>query len=467
LRRFELVLVFASAFALGWPIVFGVRPRRGIVALVLGAALFAQLQFEGFRWQMIPLYLASIGLAIGDLIYLERRLDWSSRLLRLLLGTVGMLLAVALPVVLPVPELPTPSGPEPIGTFTVDLIDRSRDELWGPPPAGGPREFVAQVWYPSREETDAEPIPWSEDWEVVAPGIARQIGLPSWFLDHTRYTLSHAESSPPVAAGTFPVLIYSHDWGGVRTNTLNQIEHLVSNGYIVIAPDHTYGSVATVFEDGDIAPFDPGGLPDPATVSEEEYGEDATAVVATFASDLVTILTELEQGENGVFAEIASATDLNRIGVYGHGAGGGAAIKVCLEVELCAAVLAMDPWVEPLTQRDLQQEMTRPALYMRSEEWIGTPNDALLIGIAARGENVTYSVSIEDAWHTDFLMTPLLTPFAAQFGLRGPIPAGRIILITNNYLRGFFDVFLLDTGSAALDSVTFDEVDVSVIDPGE
>jgi hypothetical protein len=40
-----------------------------------------------------------------------------------------------------------------------------------------------------------------------------------------------------------------------------------------------------------------------------------------------------------------------------------------------------------------------------------------------------------------------------------------MILITNNYLRGFFDVYLLDTGTAALDSVTFEEVDVSVFDP--
>lgn len=456
-----------AAFAVGWPVAFGVRPRRGIVGLLLAAALFVQLQFEGFRWQMIPLYLAGIGLAVGDLIFLERRLVWSSRLLRFLLGTVGLLLAVALPTVLPVPELPMPSGPEAIGTYTVDLIDRSRDELWGPPPAGGPRELVAQVWYPKSGDGDGVRPPWSEDWEYVAPGISRQLGLPSWFLDHTQYSLSHAEIDVPLEAGTFPVLIYSHDWGGVRTNTLNQIEHLVSNGYIVIAPDHTYGSVATVFDDGDVAEFDPSGLPDPTTVSEEEYEEATTDIVATFAADIVTILSELEAGETGAFSDIAAATDLNRIGVYGHGAGGGAAIKVCLESEQCSAVLAMDPWVEPLTQRDLQQEMVRPALYMRSEDWVGTSNNALLSGIAARGEAVTYTVGIEGAWHNDFLLTPLLSPFAPQFGLRGPIPAGRVIVITNNYLRGFFDVFLLGTGSAALDSVTFEEVTVSVFDPAE
>ena len=42
------------------------------MALVLGAALFAQLQFEGFRWQMIPLYLAAVGLAVGDLFLIDR-----------------------------------------------------------------------------------------------------------------------------------------------------------------------------------------------------------------------------------------------------------------------------------------------------------------------------------------------------------------------------------------------------------
>ena len=31
----------------------------------------------------------------------------------------------------------------------------------------------------------------------------------------------------------------------VRTNSVHQIESLVSNGFIVVAIDHTYGAVAT------------------------------------------------------------------------------------------------------------------------------------------------------------------------------------------------------------------------------
>lgn len=108
--------------------------------------------------------------------------------------------------------------------------------------------------------------------------------------------------------------------------------------------------------------------------------------------------------------------------------------------------------------------MTSPALYMRSDGWVNTPNDALLQGIAARGESVTYLLAIDGSAHNDFIMTPLLSPVASQLGLRGPIPAGRIVPIIDNYLVGFFDVFLLGTGPAALDSVTFPEVTVTVID---
>lgn len=466
MRRFELTLLFASAFAVFWPVVFGVRPRRGLVAITLSAALFAQLQFEGFRWQMIPLYLAGAGLAVGDLFFLERSLDWSRRILRLLLGVLGLLLAVALPLILPVPEIPTPGGPEPIGTFSVHLVDRERDELYGDPP-GGPREFVAQVWYPAQSSDGSAPVPWSEDWEVVAPAIARGMGLPSWFLNQTGYSLSHAESGPPIADGTYPVIVYSHGWDGVRTNSLNQIEHLVSNGFIVVAPDHTYAAAATVLEDGEIVYQDPEALPDPADTDEDVYNEARTALVTTFAGDIVTVLNALDAGESGPFGAISSGADLNRIGIYGHSTGGGAAIKVCLEDERCAAVLAMDPWVEPLTERDLQQTMTQPALYMRSDDWVGTENDALLSGIAARGEAVTYLVGVEGATTNDFVMVPLLSPMAAQFGFKGPIAAGRVILIIDNYLLGFFDVSLLGTGSAQLDSVSFEEVDVSVVESAE
>lgn len=433
---------------------------------MISVSLLAHLWFEGFRWQMIPLYLTALGLAIGDVLFLERQLKWSRRLLRGVLGALGLFLLVALPVVLPVPEIPEPSGPQAIGTMTVDIVDSTRVEIYGGRPSG-PREFMTQVWYPTSLDEGAARVVWSEDWEVVAPAISRNMGFPSWFLSHTRYSLSHARESEPLVDDLLPVVIFSHGWKGVRTIALNQVEELVSNGYIVIAPDHTYGAAVTVLEDGDPVYADTNALldPDDPEVTQAAYEQSATDLLSTFAADLTTILDELALGSDGSFAAIADAVDLDHIGIYGHGVGGGAAIKACVEHELCTAVLGMDPWVEPLTEQDLREKLTKPALYMRSGDTLDTPNDALLQGIAARGESVTYLVGIEEAEHNDLVMTPLLSPFASQLGLIGGLPSGRIVSIVDNYLVGFFDVFLLGTGPAALDAVSFPEVTVSVVEP--
>lgn len=440
------------------------RPRRGIVAAVVVAALAAQLQFEGPRWQMFPLYLGAIALAIGDIFFLERSMGWSTRIVRGVLGTIGLAFAVALPLALPVPELPVPSGPEAIGTRTYQIIDRSRDEPYGERP-GGIRELPVQVWYPALAGDDAAPAVWNLDYEEVNPAISENLGLPSWFLSHTRYSTSHAGVDLNVAPGTYPLVIFSHGWEGVRTISLNQIEHLVSNGYIVVAPDHTHVAAATVLEDGEVVRTYSDALPDPATSDPTAYETAATQLIDVMAADLVSVLDVLHAESGGAFGDIIEHVDLNRLGIYGHTEGGGAAVKTCLIDERCKAVLGLDPWVEPIDERDLRETMTVPALYMRSEEWVDTPNDALLLGIAGRGDAVTYWLGVEDSTENDFIMTPLVSPVANQLGLKGPIPAGRVIPIVDNYLLGFFDVFLLGTGSAALDSVTFPEVSVSVIQP--
>lgn len=463
MRRFELLLVFTAIFAVLWPVVFGVRPRRGIVAAALAAALLVHLQAETFRWQMIPLYATALGLAVGDVIFIDRKLAWTNRIARGLFGLAGLALAAALPVILPVPELPPPTGPEAIGTLTVHLVDVGREEIYGPDP-GGPRRFRAHVWYPA-QPSDLEPERWVSDWEAVVPALARSMGLPGWFFDHTRQISSHSVRSAPVATGLFPVVIYSHGWTGFGSVAINQIEALASNGYVVIAPDHTYGAVATLDQRGEVIPYDPEALPDRAEVGDQAYFQAAEALIDTFAADIVTVLDGLDQGEEGPLAAVAPVVDLTRVGVFGHSAGGGAAVKVCLTEERCDAVLGQDPWVEPLSQQTLRVGATRPALFMRSDGWRGTANDSLLRGIAGRSEAVTYWLSVEGAGHNDFTVAPFFSPFASQLGLKGPIPTGRLLPILDNYLVGFFDVFLLETGTAPLDSVSFPEVSVEVITP--
>ena len=462
MRTAELALLFVTVAAVLWPVVFGVRPRRGILAALLAPASIVQLLVEGFRWQMALIHLAGAGLAVGDVIFIDRRVEWSHRAARGLFGLIGLGVAAAPPVILPVPELPAPSGPETIGTTTVELVDEARPEAYGAFP-GAPRRLTAQVWYPARPDSEQAPAPWSEDWDVVAPAMAERLGFPSWFLNHTRHTSANGVASLPPADGPFPVVVYSHGWTGFRAIGINQVETLASNGYIVIAVDHTYGAVATRLSDGEVVRFDPAALPEEGTVPEEERDEAGSVLLETFAADLVAVLDALERGGAGPFGPIAATADLARIGLFGHSAGGGAAVKVCLEDPRCGAVLGMDPWVAPLPDSTLKLTASKPALHMRSDGWRGTDNDALLRGIAERSEATTYWLGVEGAGHNDFTVAPLLSPIADRLGLKGPIAAGRVIPIIDNYLLGFFDVYLLGAGPAALDAVSFEEVSVEVI----
>lgn len=465
MRRFEFFLVYGEVFAVAWPALFGVRTRRGIVAGLLAGLFVLHWQIEGLRWQMIPFYVAALGFAIGDIIIVERNLDWTRRVARGLFGTAALGIAVILPLALPVPQLPVPTGSVEIGTVTIEIVAINREEIYGEFP-GGPRRLNVQIWYPAASTEDADPAAWSEDLEVVAPALATNMGFPGWFFNHTRYVESHSFGSVPVASGSFPVIIYSHGWTGFRAIAVNQIENLVSNGYIVIAPDHTYGAIATVFEDGEVVEYDPAALPDEEEIGEAAYAEASEQLVDVFAADIVSILDALDRGERGPLEVVAGAADLTQIGIYGHSTGGGAAVKVCLEDERCDAVLGLDAWVEPLPDSVLATTASRPALFMRSDMWRGDENDAILRGISDRSAEVTYWVGVEGASHNDFVITPLLSPVAHRLGIKGPIPAGRIVPIVDRYLLGFFDVFLIGTGSAAIDTPSFSEVSLEIIRPG-
>jgi hypothetical protein len=458
-----LILAGVCAGAVLWPGLFGSRPRRGIVLLGTLAALAAQLVLEGFRWQMFPLYIVAVGLGAGDLVSMERKLPWWRRVSRPTLGLVGIGMMALLPTVMPVPELPDPGGPLAIGTVSVELTFPDRLEPYGPQPDTTPRRIMVQVWYPAEPTDGVEPGPWTSDLDVIAPAMSRRLGFPSFFLSHTRYTRSHAFESATPLSGLFPLVIYSHGWTGFRTIAVNQAESLASHGYIVIAADHTYAAVATRFPDGTIAGFDPVALPDETTVEPEVYEEAGTRLVGTFADDLSGILDAIAAGGRGVFGEVADHIDMGLVGVYGHSTGGGAAVQFCLSDERCKAVLGMDAWVEPVPDRVIATPAVRPMLFMRSDGWRGTTNDGRLRGLAERSESATYWIGVEGAGHNDFVVTPLFSPVGGRLGLKGPIPAGRIIPIIDRFLVGFFDRTLLGTGAAAIEQNPFDEVTLEVI----
>jgi predicted dienelactone hydrolase len=463
LRRFELILAGVCAASIVWPALFGIRSRRGVVFGATVAAVVAQLVLEGYRWQVFPLYMVALGLGFGDLFSMERKLPWWRRVSRPILGLIGLGMMTALAWALPVPVLPEPSGPLAVGTMTFELVFPERLEHYGPAPDTQPRRIMVQVWYPAEEAGNRAPGPWTADLATVGPALSRRLGLPGFFLSHTRYTQANSVPSASPLAGTFPLILYSHGWTGFRSIALNQMESLASHGYVVMAADHTYASISTRFPDGTVVEFDPNALPEADTVESEVYDQAALDLVSAFSDDLTGVIDAIGEGAAGPFGEISTHVDLGRIGVFGHSTGGGAALALCLADDRCRAVLGMDAWVEPIPDRLIAAPAVNPMLFMRSDGWRGTPNDGRLRGLAERGDANTYWIGIVGAAHNDFIMTPLLSPIAGRLGLKGAIPAARMVPIIDRFLVGFFDHTLLGAGPAPIEQNPYQEVSLEVI----
>jgi predicted dienelactone hydrolase len=429
MRTLEVVLVLALLGGVLWHR-FGDRSHatHKFVASLPAATALVQFAVEGFRWQLAAAYLLSGFLAVrawtGSAETIKtrpRKWGWIT----------ASLFAIGAPILLPIPRLIAPDGPYSIGTTTFVLTDEDRPETYGPNP-GRPRQIPIHVWYPA-EADNQDPPGWLD--AGTSQAISTEFGLPGFFLDHLQLTETHAVVDATVLNGDWPIVIYSHGWTGFGRISPDQPEHLASHGFVVFAPDHTYGALVARLPDR-LEPFDEAALPDEETVSEAEYEAASRALVSTYAADLQFLLDELP----GIpVPGLTSRLDLDRIGIYGHSTGGGAAVALCHGDERCDAVLGFDPWVEPVPDTVIEQGLTQPFLAIRSDPWVDLPNDERLRLLHEAGSARSELLVLSGSNHYDFVAVSQISPLAPILGFKGPIPGPRAQQILTHYLVSFFD----------------------------
>jgi predicted dienelactone hydrolase len=434
------------------------------------AAAVLQIVIEGYRWQMLPLYLLAGGLFVFGLprmlhprpvaqrpaSKLERGIPSGTPPVRgraALVAALGLLLtglAVALPVMLPIPHTLPPTGPYPVGTMTLALTDESRRELYGNDPSA-PRRFLVQLWYPAQAPEDGETAPWLENADQVAPAIARWVNLPAFSLGHLRYARSDSYPSALLsdAAPRYPVLLFSHGWGGFRAQSSFLMQELASHGYIVAALEHPYGSVMTIFPDGSIANNNPQALPE--GVSETEYKTAAVRLVDQWAGDLGYTLDVLAglNADDQVY-NFTGRLDLERVGVLGHSTGGGAAVEFCGRDPRCKAGLGLDTYMTPVSPAVLQSGVGQPFLFLFSELWSSQQNTALFRTLRANSPQADW-LTLLGTNHYDFTDLPMLSPLAYRLGLKGPLNGKRALRVINDYAVNFFNQALKGEPSSLLE----------------
>ncbi|MFC3451707.1 alpha/beta hydrolase family protein [Amycolatopsis speibonae] len=210
--------------------------------------------------------------------------------------------ALVLPAVLIAPpasaapvrlSLPAPTGPYAVGATDLHLIDRSRQDPWVP---GVTRELMVTVRYPALPSGKPKaPYMAPGVAKTVAEGDAVKLGMPADQLDYRFPT--HSRIGAPALGGKRPVVLYSPGGTLSRSHGTTLQEQLASEGYVVVAIDHTYEAEAVEFPDGRVAKK---ALP-PSSI------EVSKRVIETRVQDTRFVLDTL---------------GLSRVGMFGHSAGG-------------------------------------------------------------------------------------------------------------------------------------------------
>ena len=447
MRLLEIIIPILLAIYLLWP-----RPRLRAIRLTPAIALILtllHLLIEGYRWQMIPLYVLTLLLTMSSLLKIKNKTDMpaaaSYMTLRLAQGGAVILLAVstALPVLLPVPAIPKPGGPLKVGTTIFELTDDSRKELYSGKDEA--RSFMVQMWYPANPLPENKKAPWMSRSDIYGPAISKFLKLPSFFLDHLALAKTPAYIDAPIAVTSkpYPVILFSHGWDGFNAQNSGQMIQLASRGFVVAAINHTYGAVATIFPDGRIAYNNPNALPD--GVPDADYEIAARKLVNQWAGDLAFTLDQLSIRNNDKSNSYYSKLDFDRIGVYGHSTGGGAAIQFCGTDPRCKALLGMDPFMRPVSAEVLADGVSQPSFFMFSQNWadlVDSKNNQLFNQFHPKVTDSKGAISINGTKHYDFSDLPLLSPIAPQLGLKGPLNGKRVTEIVDAYLIDFFEMTL-------------------------
>ncbi|MER6138542.1 acetylhydrolase [Streptomyces sparsogenes] len=229
----------------------------------------------------------------------------------------------------PVLRLPAPAGPCPVGMRTVHLTDPARTDPW----VGGVREVMLTVLYPARSVRGCSRAPQlTPDEAAVFAEYAPHVhpGLPGPGTVDWGAVLTHGYVDAPPLPGRRPVLVYSPGGGDSRTLGTTLAEDLASHGRVVVLVDHP-GDASQVELPTGMRTTVLTGPPDPATFR---------TMVDTRIADLRLVLDRLGD------LPLAPVMDPCRIGLYGHSAGGTAAVYTARGDRRVGAVANLEGYLD-------------------------------------------------------------------------------------------------------------------------
>lgn len=377
-------------------------------------------------------------------------------------------------------DYPTPAGEHYVGVFEGELTDTTHPPVRASEESG--RRLSIRVWYPAasghgprrRYLSDAE-IAHCGAWMTGdAPGR-----LPQSWVQRLGGIETHSHIDAPVAPGRFPTLVFSHGGGGFLSQNTTLMEHLASNGYVVIGLGHPGESGALEYPSGDLAHLAPdfsealtSFATDPATMNRHsaDPAQRLDAARSTldkalgpwlrrWVHDIRSLLDTLESGSvTGLSPALLAACDLERIGTVGMSFGGAASTCAAQADRRVKAVVSLDggEFLSDLLDTDirlplleLSSDLSGVMRSMGLDSHLITYNEFFYEPHASVGtrEDIV-RLRLPSAAHlemTDLVLIPRGERAAIPGG--GSVEGTRVVAIINTLIQAHFDAHLKEASN--------------------
>jgi predicted dienelactone hydrolase len=492
-RIFEILILLALLLALiGYFLPTAKRPGWLRIQPILAIAFaLVHAATEGTRWQLFPAYALT---GILCLLYLKTGIRSVTspdspvrlRFVRIAagLGVLAIALSAGLATVLPVFEIPKPTGRYVVGTTWFHWTDNAREEPFTPD-SNDHRQLFVQAWYPAEPPDGMKPMSYMPEASKVFPPMIRlmlsyirQRGgaepnqdssgwAPTFMFNHVALVRSHSYRDAPFSKiqSACPVLVFSHGYlvGHVRQNTA-LMEHLASHGYVIFSIAHPHETLFWTDSDGNIVPLDhdnplmksqrnavlamrsSAGIaainailaaPTPAerdkrlrAFLEEQHEKRDRTSERLWLEDTRFVVGEAAKLNAGSHRHLFNnRLDLSKLGVLGMSYGGRLVPRFCAEDNRCRAGLDLDgglPFLDSLDNLPSQPMMV----------FYPAGNDALYDLFYGRLHGRAYRVSLQQASHFHFMEFAIMLNPTLQFRSIRP---SRALQIINDYALAFFD----------------------------
>ncbi|MCB9665539.1 MAG: hypothetical protein H6732_15620 [Alphaproteobacteria bacterium] len=185
-------------------------------------------------------------------------------------------------------------------------------------------ERLVEVWYPSSDPVGTDTIALVDHVPAAfTDRVGPEFPLPSF--DHP--ARRDATAAEPTGPDGWPVLLFSHGFGGFRTQSASLCAEAAAQGYVVVSTDHPGRTL------GDIVPclLDPPAGDCQLAFPPDFDGEDPAL------DDLAALADWLDQGAAGLDLPV----DPDRWGLFGHSAGGGSTSAFASQDPRIDAALAL------------------------------------------------------------------------------------------------------------------------------